>query len=77
MIQSAIDIYTENGRFAIAAKHHQTIAEMLESQTGDLDRAMQHYETAAEYFRYNAGLPASDWTTILILWSTFFILCSD
>ena len=52
MIQSAIDIYTENGRFAIAAKHHQTIAEMLESQTGDLDRAMQHYETAAEYFRY-------------------------
>ena len=57
MIQSAIDIYTENGRFAIAAKHHQTIAEMLESQTGDLDRAMQHYETAAEYFRYNAGLP--------------------
>lgn len=50
-LQSAIDIYTENGRFAIAAKHHQTIAEMLESQTGDLDRAMQHYETAAEYFR--------------------------
>ena len=56
MVQSAIDIYTENGRFAIAAKHHQTIAEMLESQTGDLDRAMQHYETAAEYFRYNVGL---------------------
>ena len=50
-LQSAIDIFTENGRFAIAAKHHQTIAEMYESQTGDLDKAMQHYETSAEYFR--------------------------
>ena len=39
------------GRFTIAAKHHQTIAELFESQTADLDKAMQHYEQAAEYFR--------------------------
>ena len=29
----------------------QTIAELFESQTADLDKAMQHYEQAAEYFR--------------------------
>ena len=29
----------------------QTIAELFEAQTGDLDKAMQHYEQAAEYFR--------------------------
>jgi len=50
-LQSAIDIYTDMGRFTIAAKHHQTIAELFESQTADLDKAMQHYEQAAEYFR--------------------------
>ena len=50
-LQRAIDIYTDMGRFTIAAKHHQTIAELFEAQTGDLDQAMQHYEQAAEYFR--------------------------
>ena len=29
----------------------QTIAELFEAQTGDLDKAMQHYEQAAEYFK--------------------------
>jgi len=50
-LQKAIDIYTDMGRFTIAAKHHQTIAELFESQTADLDKAMQHYEQAADYFR--------------------------
>ena len=50
-LQRAIDIYTDMGRFTIAAKHHQTIAELFEAQTGDLDQAMQHYEQAAEYFK--------------------------
>lgn len=39
------------GRFSIAAKHHQTIAEIYESELADLDRAVQHYEQAADYFR--------------------------
>lgn len=39
------------GRFTIAAKHHQTIAEMYESDIADLERAMQHYEKSADYFR--------------------------
>jgi len=49
--QKAIDIYTEMGRFTIAAKHHQTIAEMSETDLADLEKAMQHYELAADYFR--------------------------
>ena len=47
----AIEIYTDMGRFSIAAKHHQTIAEIYESEVADLDRAVQHYEQAADYFK--------------------------
>jgi len=50
-LQKAIDIYTDMGRFTIAAKHHQTIAELFETEAADLDRAMQHYQTAADYFK--------------------------
>jgi hypothetical protein len=32
----AIDIYTDMGRFSIAAKHHQSIAEMYEGEANDL-----------------------------------------
>lgn len=48
---SAVDIYTDMGRFNIAAKHHQAIAEIYETNADDLDRAMQHYEQAADYFK--------------------------
>lgn len=46
----AIDIYTDMGRFTMAAKHHQTIAEMYESNVA-LEKAVQHYEKAADYYR--------------------------
>ena len=39
------------GRFHIAAKHHQTIAEIYEVKLADLDNAVQHYEQAADYFK--------------------------
>lgn len=32
----AIEIYTDMGRFTMAAKHHQTIAEMYENEANDL-----------------------------------------
>lgn len=38
------------GRFTIAAKHHQSIAEMYETDGADLIKSIQHYEQAAEYF---------------------------
>ena len=47
----AIEIYTDMGRFTMAAKHHQSIAEMYESEAVDLERAVHHYEQAADYFR--------------------------
>ncbi|KAJ8685421.1 hypothetical protein QAD02_021214, partial [Eretmocerus hayati] len=47
----AIEIYTDMGRFTTAAKHHQSIAEIYESDVIDLDRCIQHYERAADYFR--------------------------
>lgn len=50
-LQKAIDIYTENGRFSIAAKHHQTIAEIYENEGADLEKAMQHYEKSADFFK--------------------------
>lgn len=39
------------GRFTMAAKHHQSIAEIYESDAVDLERAVHHYEQAADYFR--------------------------
>ena len=50
----AVDIYTDMGRFTVAAKHHQTIAEIYETDVADLEKAMHHYEqvrrTSAELF---------------------------
>lgn len=34
----SIDIYTDMGRFTMAAKHHQSIAEMFENEANDLVR---------------------------------------
>ena len=45
------------GRFTIAAKHHQTIAEIYESDCGDKERAMQHYEKSADFFRVSTVKP--------------------
>jgi len=50
-LQKAIDIYTDMGRFVISAKHHETIAGIFESEVADLDKAMQHYQQAADFFR--------------------------
>ncbi|XP_054723075.1 alpha-soluble NSF attachment protein-like [Uloborus diversus] len=50
-IIKAIEIYTDMGRFTIAAKHHITVAEIYESELADIEKAMAHYEQAADYFR--------------------------
>merc|ERR1719186_367050 len=50
-LQKAIDIFLDMGRFVIVAKHHQTMAEIYELQVADLDKAMKHYELAAEFFK--------------------------
>ncbi|XP_050183177.1 alpha-soluble NSF attachment protein-like, partial [Myiozetetes cayanensis] len=47
----AIDIYTDMGRFTVAAKQHVAIAEIYEGDLVDVHKAMAHYEQAADYFK--------------------------
>ncbi|KAL1455245.1 hypothetical protein WDU94_009354 [Cyamophila willieti] len=47
----AIVIYTDMGRFTMAAKHHQNIAEIYETDCVDQEKAVEHYEQAATYFK--------------------------
>ncbi|XP_070781751.1 N-ethylmaleimide-sensitive factor attachment protein, beta b isoform X4 [Enoplosus armatus] len=50
-LNAAIDIYTDMGRFTIAAKHHISIAEIYESEMVDIEKAIAHYEQAADYYK--------------------------
>ncbi|KAK2816476.1 hypothetical protein Q7C36_022747 [Tachysurus vachellii] len=50
-LKRAIDIYTDMGRFTIAAKHHITVAEIYESDLLDVDTAVAHYEQAGDYYK--------------------------
>ncbi|MCJ8748727.1 hypothetical protein PDJAM_G00168210 [Pangasius djambal] len=50
-LSRAIDIYTDMGRFTIAAKHHITVAEIYESDLLDIDKALAHYEQAGDYYK--------------------------
>ncbi|KAK2510293.1 hypothetical protein Q9233_017885, partial [Columba guinea] len=47
----AIEIYTDMGRFTIAAKHHVSIAEIYETELVDIEKAIAHYEQAADYYK--------------------------
>uniref|UniRef100_A0A8C8EJT0 Alpha-soluble NSF attachment protein n=1 Tax=Oncorhynchus tshawytscha TaxID=74940 RepID=A0A8C8EJT0_ONCTS len=50
-LNQAIEIYTDMGRFTIAAKHHISIAEIYENELLDVDKAIAHYEQAADYYK--------------------------
>lgn len=50
-LQRAIEIYIDMGKFTQAAKHHMSIAEIYETNLVDLDKAVEHYEKAADYYR--------------------------
>lgn len=47
----AIEVFTDMGRFVMAAKHHKTIAEIYELQLVDIKNAVAHYEQASDYFK--------------------------
>ncbi|XP_014676680.1 PREDICTED: alpha-soluble NSF attachment protein-like [Priapulus caudatus] len=49
-LSKGIEIFTDMGRFTIAAKHHITMAEIYESDIVDLEKAMQNYQKAADYY---------------------------
>ncbi|XP_044523274.1 alpha-soluble NSF attachment protein isoform X3 [Gracilinanus agilis] len=50
-LMRAIEIYTDMGRFTIAAKHHISIAEIYETELVDIEKAIAHYEQAADYYK--------------------------
>jgi len=50
-ILKAIEIYTDMGKFTMAAKHHQSIADIYETEVADMEKAIQHYEQASDYFK--------------------------
>ncbi|XP_015783704.1 alpha-soluble NSF attachment protein [Tetranychus urticae] len=50
-ILKAIEIYTDMGRFSIAAKHHMTVAEIYENEAVDIEKAIAHFEQAADYYK--------------------------
>jgi len=50
-LELAVEIYTDMGRFSIAAKHHVTIAEIYESNIMNFDMAVQHFTQAADYYK--------------------------
>ena len=50
-MMKAIEIYTDMGRFTIAAKHHMSVAEIYETECVDIEKAVVHYEQAADYYK--------------------------
>ncbi|KAI8923368.1 soluble NSF attachment protein [Entophlyctis helioformis] len=49
-LELAIRILTEKGRFSAAATNQKQIAEIYESDVGDVEKAMNAYELAAEWY---------------------------
>jgi len=47
--KTAIELYTDEGRFSIAAKHQKELAELYEGEM-DYENAIENYQTAAEFY---------------------------
>ncbi|CAD6198790.1 unnamed protein product [Caenorhabditis auriculariae] len=45
------EIYTDMGRFNMAAKNHITIAELFETDCPDKEQCIEHYQKAADYYK--------------------------
>ena len=50
-MRKAADIYTDMGRFTVAAKHHQTIAEIYESE-GNCARERSRSKSKPKYVEF-------------------------
>lgn len=45
------EIYTDMGRFTLAAKGHISIAELYEEKGESKDNCIYHYQKAADFFK--------------------------
>uniref|UniRef100_A0A674MTP7 N-ethylmaleimide-sensitive factor attachment protein, alpha b n=1 Tax=Takifugu rubripes TaxID=31033 RepID=A0A674MTP7_TAKRU len=59
-LNRAIEIYTDMGRFVIAAKHHMHIAEIYETELIDVDKAIAHYEQAGDYYKGEESISSAN-----------------
>ncbi|XP_045063872.1 N-ethylmaleimide-sensitive factor attachment protein, alpha a [Coregonus clupeaformis] len=55
-LNQAIEIYTNMGRFTIAAKHHISIAEIYESELLDIDKLLKVATYAAQLEQYQKAI---------------------
>jgi alpha-soluble NSF attachment protein len=46
----AIAVFTEKGRWNMAAGHQKTVAELYETELNDLAKALEAYEIAADWY---------------------------
>jgi alpha-soluble NSF attachment protein len=49
-LEQAVTILTERGRFQSAASNQKQIAEIYETDIGDIRKAMEAYDKAAEWY---------------------------
>lgn len=47
----AIEIYTDMGRFSLAARYLSTVAEIYETEILDFEQAISNYEQSADFFK--------------------------
>jgi len=50
-LQKAIELYTDMGRFNMAAKIHTTIAEIYETESPDKEKCVKHHQIAADFYK--------------------------
>jgi len=48
-LRTAVEFFTDDGRFSMAAKHQKEIAELFEQEL-DFEHAMENYQVAADYY---------------------------
>ncbi|KAK2109470.1 hypothetical protein P7K49_009216 [Saguinus oedipus] len=63
-LNAAIDIYTDMGRFTIAAKHHITIAEIYETELVDIEKILAKFHVHDTH----RGAPGASVVTSLALY---------
>uniref|UniRef100_A0A6B2LCY7 Alpha-soluble NSF attachment protein n=1 Tax=Arcella intermedia TaxID=1963864 RepID=A0A6B2LCY7_9EUKA len=58
-MNKAIALYTEDGRFNMAAKYEKELAELLEAEN-EFQSSLQHYQTASEYFEHEGSTSSAN-----------------
>lgn len=56
----AVEIYTDMGRFSLAAKYHSNVAEIYETELQEYDNAIANYEQSADFHRGEDSVSASN-----------------